>query len=288
MFNCGDITVLAPLGRFLNCGVLPTHMNSALDDIAFLANSENRVAVFETLVEGRRSRNEVRDQVDASRVTIARILREFEDRNWIENSGQSYEMTPLGEWVCDEFTQLMEEMEVENQLREPLQWLPTDIVTFDVRCLRDAEIILLDGSDATALIRRIVEFHRSGDWVRGIARAAAPVFIENQWKLTVHGDTRVELVLTPEALDVIRNHPRSAQQFREMLDEDNARYSICEEIPISVGIVDGTVGINLTDKQGVLKAGLITDDETVCAWAVDLFETCREKSRPVKPDAITV
>ncbi|MDS0476865.1 transcriptional regulator FilR1 domain-containing protein [Natrinema sp. 1APR25-10V2] len=245
------------------------------------------MAVFEAVAEAPWSRHELRGEVDASRVTIARILREFEDRNWIEYSGQTYSVTPLGEWVCDKFTHLVDEMEAEHRLRKPLQWLPADVVTFDIQCLRDAEIILLDESDATALIRRIVEFHRSGDWVRGVARVAAPVFVENQWELTIHGETRVEIVVTPEALDTVRNHPPSAQRFREMLDAENACYSVHEDIPISVGIVDGTVGINLTDDQGVLKGGLVTDDESIHSWAVELFETYREKSRPVTPDVIS-
>ncbi|WP_433634065.1 helix-turn-helix transcriptional regulator [Halomicrococcus sp. NG-SE-24] len=262
-------------------------METALDEIAFLANSENRVAVFETLVEAPRNRDEVRDRVDASRVTIARILRELEERNWIEQSGRAYEVTPLGEWMYDEFNSLVDEMEAEQQLREALQWFPSDLLTFDVQCLRDAEIILHDASDATALIRRIVKFHRSGDRIRGIARSAAPVFIENLWEVTVHGDAQAELVLIPEALDVIRTHPPSARQFREMLAEENAHYSVYEGIPISVGIVNGAVGINLTDEEGTLKGGLKTENETVHAWAVDLFKTCREEARPVDSDTIT-
>lgn len=262
-------------------------METALDDIAFLANSQNRVAVFELFVEEPRSRDEVRDQIDASRVTIARILRELEDRKWIERSGRLYEVTPLGEWVCDEFTRLMAALEAEHRLREPLQWVPSDVVTFDVRCLRDAELCILDGSDATALVRRIVEFHRSGERVRGVARETAPVLIENHWELTVHGDTRIELVLTPAVLDAIEDHPPTARKFCELLEAENACYSIYEDIPISVGIVDGAVGINLTDERGVLKGGLVTTDETVHEWAVDLFETCRDEARPVNADAIT-
>lgn len=262
-------------------------MGAALDDIAFLANSENRVAVFETLVEAALNRDEIRNQVDASRVTIARILRELEERNWIECSGQEYTVTPLGEWVYDEFSRLIEEMEAEQRLREPLQWFPSDLLTFDVQRLRDAEVILLDGSDTTAIVRRIVEFHRSGDQIKGVACEVAPVFIENQWELTVQGDTRLELVITPETLDVVRNHRPTAQRFREMLKEENTGWFVYEDIPISVGIVDGTVGINLTDEQGVIKGGLVTDDEKVHAWAVNLFETCREKAHLIGPDAIS-
>lgn len=262
-------------------------MDIALDDIAFLANSENRVTVFKMLVDEPRSRDELIKHVDASRVTIARILRELEARKWITRSGQEYTVTPVGNWVCDEFLSLVDEMKAAHRLRDPVQWIPPDLLAFDIRCLRDAELILLDGTDPTALVRRIVEFHRSGERLRGLARAAAPVFIENQWELTVHGDTRVELVFTPEAMDVIRSHRPTAQKFCEMLNAENARYSVYEEIPISVGIVDGTVGINLTDDQGVLKGGMVTDNETVHAWAVELFESCQEQATPVDPDVIT-
>jgi predicted transcriptional regulator len=181
----------------------------------------------------------------------------------------------------------MDEMEAERRLREPLQWLPSDLLTFDVQCLRDAELVVLEESDATAIIRRILEFRRSSDRIRGITRMVAPAFIENDWESTVHGDTRLEQVITPDVLDAIRNHPTSAQQLREMLDEENVRVSVYEDIPISVGIVDGAVGINLTDEQGVTKGGLVTEDETVHEWAVDLFETCRDEARPVDPDEIT-
>lgn len=260
--------------------------DSAIDEIAFLANSENRVAVFETLVEAPRSRNEIRTRVGASRVTVARILRELEAREWIEGAGQEYAVTPLGEWVWDAFNCLMEEMEAERRLRELLQWLPSDLLTFDVRHLRDAEIFILDESDSTALVRKIVEFHRSGDRIRGITRDCAPEIIETQWRLTVHGDARVYLVITPDIVDAIHGHPPSKRRFCEMLDQENARYFVCQHVPISVVVVDEAVGINLTDEQGVLKGGLKTDNETVRSWAVDLFETYREKARPVGPEAV--
>lgn len=260
---------------------------TALDDIAFLANSENRVAVLRTLVEAPQSHDEIRDRIGASRVTTARILREFEERDWITRSGQACTITPTGEWVCDEFTRLLDEMEAERRLREPLQWLSSDLLTFDVRRLRDAEVVVLQESDATAIIRRTLEFRRSSDRIRGVTRMVAPVFIENDWESTVHGDTRLEQVITPDVLDAVRNHPTSAKQLRDMLDEADVHVSVYEDIPISVGIYDDAVGIDLTDEEGIVKAGLVTEDETVREWAVDLFETCRDEARPVDPDEIT-
>jgi predicted transcriptional regulator len=262
-------------------------MTTALDDIAFLANSENRVTVLRMLVEAPQSHDEIRDRIDTSRVTTARILRELEERDWIARSGQECIVTPTGEWVCEEFTRLMDEMEAERRLRNPLQWLPSDLLPFDVQRLRDAELIVLEESDGTAIIRRLLEFRRSADRIRAFTRIIAPVFIENDWEATVHGDMHLETVITPKVLDTIRTHQTAAQQFREMLDEPDVHVSVSENIPISVCIIDDAVGIDLTDEQGVVKGSFLTEDETVCEWAVDLFETCRNEARPVDPNEIT-
>lgn len=263
-------------------------MSGALDEIAFLANSENRVAVFEALVEVPHSRDELLDDIDASRVTITRVLRELEDRDWIAGTGQEYVATPLGEWVCEEFVQLVEVLETETRLREPLRWFPSELLTFDVRCLRDAEVVVLDPSDATAVVRRIIEFHRSSDHVRGLTRVTAPVLVENYWQLTVDGDTRLENVITPGVLGVIVDHPPSARRVCEMLHQENVSLSVHEEVPFSLEIVDGAVSIDLTDEAGGIKGRLVSEDDTVRAWAVDLFERYHEESRPVTPEEITV
>ena len=114
----------------------------------------------------------------------------------------------------------------------------------------------------------------------------APELLENHWELTVHGDTRLEMVLTPRVLDIPLDNPTSARQLGEMLEEEHVQLSVYEGVPMSVGIVDGTVGINLTDDQGVVKGGIVSENETVYEWAVDLFETCREAARPLTPDEI--
>ena len=265
---------------------LPAVMTSALDDVAFLANSENRVAVLGLLVESPMGHDEVRDRTGASRVTTARILREFEERGWIARSGQACRSTPAGEWVYDAFTHLLEEIEAERRLREPLQWLPSDLVTFDVRRLRDADLVVLEESDATAVIRRILEVRGASDRIRGLTRTVAPVFIENDWESTVQGETHLDMVITPDVLDTVRSHPTSAERLREMLHEPDVHVSVHEDVPLSVGIYDDEVGIDLTDESGVVKGGIVTEDEIVREWAVELFETCRDEARPVDVDDV--
>ncbi|WP_411966879.1 helix-turn-helix transcriptional regulator [Haloferax sp. YSSS75] len=256
-------------------------MDTPFEDIAFLANSANRVAIFETIVEGPKSRAEIRDQVDASGATITRVLRGLEERNWITSVGQEFEATPLGEWIYEEFTRLVGELEAERRLREPMQWLPSEQITFDAQHLRDAEILLVEETDVTGFFRRVREFQSSGDNIRGVTRGVSPDMVENQWELTVHGDAHVDFVISPAVLDVVLEHSIASRQFSEMLDQPNVRFTVCEEIPMSVAIVDGKVGINLTDEKGVLKGGLICENDVVREWAIDLFEGCRENGTTV-------
>lgn len=89
-------------------------------------------------------------------------------------------------------------------------------------------------------------------------------------------------MITSDIVDAIRTHPPTARRFRETLEEEHVQYFVSDDIPISVGIVDDAVGINLIDEQGVLKGGVKTDNETVHAWAVDRFKNCRENARPVE------
>ncbi|OYR40678.1 MULTISPECIES: winged helix-turn-helix domain-containing protein [unclassified Halorubrum] len=260
-------------------------MEAALDEIAYLANSANRVAILELLQESPRGRRELVESVDASRVTVARILRELEGRGWIERSEREYTTTPLGCWVCERFKDLVGDFEAERRLREPLQWLSSEVVTFDVRRLRNAEVVLVDGSDATVLLRELAAFHRAGERIRAVTCASAPRIVENLRDVVVDG-TRLELVVTPAVVDAARSHPPTAQRVNELLAHANADLYVCEEVPIAVWIVDDTVRIDLTDDRNVLRGALVTDDEAVYAWAIDIFETCLREATPLAPEEV--
>jgi predicted transcriptional regulator len=262
-------------------------MNTALDGIAFLANSENRVAVIRLLVEEPQSHDEICDRIGASRVTTARILREFEERDWITRSGQECTTTPTGEWVCDEFTRLLEEMEAERRLREPLQWMPSDLLTFDVQRIRDAELMVLEESDATAIIRRILEFRRSSDRIRGVTRTVAPVFIENDWESTVHGDLPIECILDASTFDAIRDDTTLRRQFREITESERSdilRYDEDEPLVMMI-LCDETVLMCGHAEQGPPPGTIQITDEAVRSWAESYLDKIRADSHSLDIEA---
>ena len=91
---------------------------AALDDIAFLASSPNRVATLEALTAGPHKRSDLQEAIDASRSTVKRTLNGFQERRWVNRVGQEYVITPLGELVAARFTTLLETIDAGTKLRE--------------------------------------------------------------------------------------------------------------------------------------------------------------------------
>ncbi len=102
-------------------------MGSFIEEIEFIASSKHRVGVLEALAEGGHDRRDLESMTGAHSSTIGRVLSDFEERRWIERNGPTYELTPLGEYVADQFADLCDAMEIEGKLRAVWQWLPREM-----------------------------------------------------------------------------------------------------------------------------------------------------------------
>lgn len=140
-----------------------------LDDVEFLVRSTNRLDVLDAIRTAPRSRDELREDTDVSRVTLSRILADFEDRRWIARRNGHYESTPEGTVVAAEVGRLFGNLAAVDALGPTLRWLPTERFDFELGRLAGAEVMVPDGHDLTAQIRwvsgRIAEANR----VRAVA-----------------------------------------------------------------------------------------------------------------------
>ncbi|MCL9816110.1 hypothetical protein [Natronocalculus amylovorans] len=109
-------------------------MNSAHGAVALLANSENRVAVLEVLQQGPIDRAAIQAETAVSSATLRRILTDFEARYWIVPQGDTCELTPLGAWAVEEFTNFLNMMQTCCELQQISNGCPETSCrsTFDV------------------------------------------------------------------------------------------------------------------------------------------------------------
>lgn len=263
-------------------------MTSAADEIAFLANSANRVDVLRSLLDGPHSRHVIAERTDVARVTLGRILTELEDHQWITQRGQVCEITPLGAWVVEEFTTFVQTMEAEQRLRRVSQWFPVEGYGFHISHLADAELTLVSRADASAPISQLVSQFEVGGPVRAFSFAITSQFLEACWRHVMDGSVTWQWVFTGEVLEVLQNNPKMARQSREMLDSGSAEYRHYEgEIPHVVIVSEELVNLRLADDDGAATALLQSDDPEVRAWGEATFEAYWRAGDPIGPDAFT-
>lgn len=267
--------------------VPPEEVELLLEDVDFLCRSANRVVVLDALTERPLERSQLEERTGVSRPTLGRVLGDFEDRNWVYREGREYHTTPVGEFVVDKLGTFLEQMATANTLAPVMRWLPTDGFDFDVRRLRDAEIVYATESDPLAPLRRVESLLRSGTRVRLASYEITVSVLDAMRRATVENDQQLLAVFTPGVYDSIEQEPEMVDPFRTMLEETDAEFLVYRaDRPKLVATVDGTTGIGLAD-DALLRAVLITDDEEVYEWADDLLTRYRERADIVEQVAFS-
>lgn len=264
-------------------------MNTALDDVAFLALSENRIALLDALSdEQTHSRDELMETTDVSRPTLARILDDLDSRAWITQHGQECRLTELGAWVHEEFTDLLEMMATANQLRDFVRWMPADAIDRGlVQRLSDAELVFATESDPTAPIRRAGEHVRNGTRLRFLTTQVTVSYFAAMRDAVLNNDMSVIGVVTPDVCQTLRNDFTLTSLSRDLAKSDSVKFFVTVDPPPILQIVDRTVGIGLVDTGKNPQGLILSDDDVVLAWAEQTFESYREDATRLSSDEIT-
>lgn len=259
------------------------HVNHAREEIAFLARSENRVAVFMALSSDPLTRDEIQSYTDVARVTLGRILSDFEDRNWIEKTGRQYTQTPTGEMVSGMFEELLETVDTAEKLDGVVQWLPTEQMPFPLQHLGSADITLPDAPDPAAPTRRAGQRLVDTSHVRIIMAVIVAEVVEACWEATVKGSQQFEAVFTQEVLETVTGDPVMSEQVQEMLESQQVTvYCANEDFPYIMGLLDDIVAFGVTDEENLPRAYFETQNQTVRAWVEETYEQYRETATKVE------
>lgn len=263
---------------------------ATLDDIEFLVSSPNRLKVFDVIRTAPRPRHEISERIDASRVTLSRILRDLENRRWIERSGGEYDTTPRGEVVASEVAQLFANLEALDGLEDALPWLPIELFDFDLACLTDATVVTSTKRNLTAAITRTATHVREATRVRNIARGISAEVIEAYLKAAQHDDRSLETILCSSVFDTIRDDVTLKAQLRAMLESDQItvrRYD-GQEHPIILTVADDFVLMCGQSNPQSPPDVLETADESIRAWADRFIDGISAEATTVTSDAFTV
>lgn len=254
---------------------------TAVKGLHFLTQSPVRVRVLELLSEaGSMRKRELRDRIDASRVTVRRNVHALEDREWIEVDNRECEITALGEIVIEDASPALETTEVVERLRPFLRWFPEVELGFDVRVLADATIVVPDSTDPYAPVNRHIDAMERTDRFRSLLPVVGlPAMTVGRDRIVEDG-CHHEIVVSERLAPTIRDQPEYRELLEEMLASGNCALFVADrEVPFYLGLFDDCVQIGVDD-DGIPRALVETDADDVREWAERTYETYLAGSDP--------
>lgn len=260
-------------------------MQSPLEGIAFLARSQNRVRVLQTMAEGTQGRQELREELEISRTTFSRVLNEFENRGLIRRTEHGYTTTPAADAILAKFVPLLETMEGIQNLGEAIEWLPAPAYSVDVRHFRDADITTSSVENPAEPFDRGLEVIRAGDTYRGLTSTAIPRYVNELVERHRRGHLDFDGVIQARFLETLRDEPTRAARWHDIAEEERT-WIYDGRIPINMHIVDDRVMIWLGERHddGLDVKGILeSENPSVLSWAESLYEEYRRESVPLEP-----
>lgn len=261
-------------------------MEAPLEEVEFLARSQNRVEVLRLLADETQTRRSLAEATEASQATLGRILEDFTDRSWVTQEGSDYVATATGEMIADGVTDLLSILETETKLRDVVGYLPTRSMTFDLRCLADATVTVPSLTRPSAPLQRTLEAMDAAASLRAFSHTLNEQSLLKVRERVTAGDQTFEAVLSAGAVQALATDSLLWTKLRTLASDARAEIRIRDEdIPLAVIIADGTVYLLVRDDEGLLRASLHTDEPAVRDWATESFDGYWESADLFDPDA---
>lgn len=250
--------------------------DAALEDIAYLSRSDNRVLVLNALSEGPHTRRELEEVTEVSRATLGRIVNEFEERNWAKRTTDGdYVATATGQHIITQFTPFAESIQAIRRLGEAMEWLPTDELSIGLHHFSDAFVKRPEHDDPMEFLDFFTEQIRDASEIRVLTHLAPPEpFARSMRDGFTTGRLDGVFVLTGDLVEYLRAREGRQERWRTYIEAGADVHRYDEDIPCNLFVIDDTVFIKSSRAESVkLYYGepIVSENEIVRAWATDLI-----------------
>lgn len=262
----------------------------ALEDIAYLARSRNRVRILEVLASEALTRAELTDRTSIARTTIGRILNELSERGWVERTDAgTYTTTPIGRQVIAEFTPIVDTMSVIQNLGETVAWFQDADPPLDLQHLADAIVWRPVPADPMAPMTAYMDDLRSAAEFHCLVGVAPPENFEKAMRNgTVERGMRVEHVITEGEFTYLLNYPNRLDRWRDYIEAGANVYRYAGSVPCNLLIFDDTLYIGNSQAEfGEPYTVIESTNRSALDWALQIVEEHREESQRLEPTDFT-
>ncbi|UPV74257.1 DUF1724 domain-containing protein [Halorussus limi] len=231
-----------------------------------------RGAVLDRLAAGPATKRDLRDELDVSRSTVYKAVRELEDRGLVTETDEGVALTLVGRLLGEERRTFEERVAAVTDSESLLSVLPDDApVTTDL--LVGAETVRGERHAPTRPVEYIDDFVRRTDRIVGFTPVVLPQYVDMFHEEVVGDDLTADLVLEAPVVEYLR------ESHGERLDEALAtgRLSIRrtdETLPFGLVVAEGEgLVLIIYDEAGDLRGVLLNDTPAALEWGAELFRT---------------
>lgn len=262
----------------------------ALDAVAYLARSENRVRLLDVLSEGAFTRGALTDRTPASRTSVDRIVNEFQERGWAERSAAgTYVTTAKGEQLMRRFRPFIESVTALQRLGDAVEWLPLRELSIGLEHFTDA-VVWEPATDPVETVEFMCDLVRDASRFRVLADLVPPEQLEviiadrvDAEQLTMDG------VTTDQVLHHIGSRSGRAHRWRAMIEAGANIVRHDEPLPCNLWIIDGTVLIKKSSPEPIDQSygvPIVSQDPTVLDWAHGLIDEWLATGAPIELESL--
>lgn len=255
----------------------------AVEDIAFLSGSEQRVALLRLLVdEESLTRQELREECDATNVTLSRNLEKLVAKGWVEERNRSYELSISGSEIIEEYLDLLGTVERVNKLDAFLQLAPKTAFDLDLGALSDVAVTVGEKHCPLAPIDEYVDLLADAREARILLQPVGLAALATGGDAIFENDPRLDVVVQR---DIVRSQEPGGERFsvlEALLDHDDCSVRISDgDIPLCLVVTGRLLQLGAQDEHNHPRAIVQTESAQAREWARAKFADFWQRAEPM-------
>lgn len=249
------------------------------DGFELLELGNRRFDVLERLADGPASKPTLVDDLDVSRSTVNRALRELEEWHLVERTDEGHVPTLSGRLLADALDRYLGDLSTLAEANRLLAELPAD-TRVPVELLRGAAVHHPTPPSPNRALNLVREHVERADRTRCLVGALADKYAAEFFRNRIEAGMEFEAVFDDDLVSFLLAERRTA--IRTYVEGGDV-YTV-EDIPYSLVITEGddvACQFVVYDDDGALAGLLVNDDPTAVEWAESTFERYREGATPL-------
>lgn len=256
------------------------HERPADELVSLLAR---RIEVLERLLDEPRTRPELVAELDISRSTVDRAVRELEGMGLVEFDDGAYEASLVGHLAHREYAELRQELVVLEEAADLLTTLPPD-APLDLSVLQGGEVVVAREPAPHVPGSRLPEFLRGADHLRTLSMAyTTPETGDVVADRVQTGETSTEIVLEQDLYEYLMDS--GALDIDSLAEEPGFDVGLADDLPFGLIIADRgddtEVCLAVYGPDRTLEGIIINDTSAAISWAETVWDEYSAAARPL-------